>query len=94
MTFGLTTLVGSASALALSTTLAFAGPGEAGHAHKSFAAGEPGDPKKPIVRTVESRAVSVRSVSSRWPMPPRAATWRRLIFQICPTMNCFGVTRS
>ena len=53
MTFGLTTLVGSASALALSTTPAFAGAGEAGHAHKSFAAGEPGDPKKPIVRTVE-----------------------------------------
>jgi uncharacterized cupredoxin-like copper-binding protein len=53
MTFGLTTLAGIASALALSTTLAFAGPGEAGHTHKTFAAGEPGDPKKPIVRTVE-----------------------------------------
>ena len=26
---------------------ASAGPGEAGHAHASFAAGEPGDPKKP-----------------------------------------------
>jgi uncharacterized cupredoxin-like copper-binding protein len=53
MEFGLTTLAGIASALALSTTLAFAGPGEAGHTHKTFAAGEPGDPKKPIVRTVE-----------------------------------------
>jgi uncharacterized cupredoxin-like copper-binding protein len=53
MKFGLTTLAGIASALALSTTLAFAGPGEAGHTHKTFAAGEPGDPKKPIVRTVE-----------------------------------------
>jgi uncharacterized cupredoxin-like copper-binding protein len=53
MKFGLTTLAGIASALTLSTTLAFAGPGEVGHTHKMFAAGEPGDPKKPIVRTVE-----------------------------------------
>jgi uncharacterized cupredoxin-like copper-binding protein len=33
--------------------MALAGPGEAGHSHKSFAAGEPGDPKKPVARTIE-----------------------------------------
>ncbi|NBJ13054.1 cupredoxin domain-containing protein [Microvirga arsenatis] len=47
------TLAGALGALALSSTLAFAGPGEAGHSHKSFAAGEPGDPKKPVARTIE-----------------------------------------
>ncbi|MFC1458337.1 plastocyanin/azurin family copper-binding protein [Microvirga arabica] len=47
------TLASALGALALSSTLAFAGPGEAGHSHKSFAAGEPGDPKKPIARTIE-----------------------------------------
>jgi uncharacterized cupredoxin-like copper-binding protein len=47
------TLMGAAAVLALSTGLAFAGPGEAGHSHRKFAAGEPGDPKKPVVRTVE-----------------------------------------
>ncbi len=49
----LSTLMGAAAALALAAGLAFAGPGEAGHSHKSFAAGEPGDPKKPVVRTIE-----------------------------------------
>ena len=40
------------SALLLSAGFAFAAPGEPGHSHKSFAAGDPGDPKKPA-RTVE-----------------------------------------
>ena len=40
------------SALLLSAGFEFAAPGEPGHSHKSFAAGEPGDPKKPT-RTVE-----------------------------------------
>ena len=44
--------VSGLAALLLSTSVAFAGPGAAGHSHKSFAAGEPGDPKKPA-RTVE-----------------------------------------
>ena len=47
------TLAGALGAVALSSTLAFAGPGEAGHSHKSFAAGEPGDPSKPVARTIE-----------------------------------------
>ena len=46
-------LAGALAALALSTAMALAGPGEAGHSHKSFAAGEPGDPKKPVARTIE-----------------------------------------
>jgi len=46
-------LMGAAAAVALSAGLALAGPGAAGHNHRSFAAGEPGDPKKPVVRTVE-----------------------------------------
>lgn len=46
-------LAGALAALILSTTMALAGPGEAGHSHKSFAAGEPGDPKKPVARTIE-----------------------------------------
>ncbi len=46
-------LMGAATALALSTGLALAGPGEPGHSHKSFAAGEPGDPKKPVAKTIE-----------------------------------------
>jgi len=53
MTTRISALMGAALALALSTGLAFAGPGEAGHSHKSFAAGEPGDPKKPIARIIE-----------------------------------------
>ena len=53
MTVRLSTLAGALGALALSTTMALAGPGEAGHSHKSFAAGEPGDPSKPVVRTIE-----------------------------------------
>lgn len=53
MTVRLSTLAGALGALALSTTLALAGPGEAGHSHKAFAAGEPGDPSKPVVRTIE-----------------------------------------
>ena len=44
---------GAAVALTLATGLALAAPGEPGHSHKSFAAGEPGDPKKPVARTVE-----------------------------------------
>lgn len=35
-----------------SAGLAFAGPGDAGHGHSNFSAGEPGDPKKPF-RVVE-----------------------------------------
>lgn len=46
-------LAGALAALALSTAVALAGPGEAGHSHRSFAAGEPGDPKKPVARTIE-----------------------------------------
>lgn len=53
MKFRLSTLMGAAAALALSTGLALAGPGEPGHSHKSFAAGEPGDPKKPAAKTIE-----------------------------------------
>lgn len=51
--YRIATLTGAVAALALSTMLAAAGPGGAGHGHKSFAAGEPGDPKKPVARTVE-----------------------------------------
>ena len=47
------TLMAAATALALSTGLALAGPGDSGHSHKSFATGEPGDPKKPVARTIE-----------------------------------------
>jgi len=39
MKFRLSTLMGAAAALALSTGLALAGPGEPGHSHKAFAAG-------------------------------------------------------
>jgi uncharacterized cupredoxin-like copper-binding protein len=46
-------LMGAAAALTLATGLALAAPGEPGHSHKSFAAGEPGDPKKPVARTIE-----------------------------------------
>ena len=53
MQFRLITLACATGALALSTALAVAGPGATGHSHKTFAAGEPGDPKKPAVRTVE-----------------------------------------
>ena len=53
MTFRLTTLASAACALALSMTMAVAAPGEPGHSHKTFAAGEPGDPKKPVARTME-----------------------------------------
>ena len=53
MKIRLSTLMGAAAALALSTGLALAGPGEPGHSHKSFAAGEPGDPKKPVATTIE-----------------------------------------
>ncbi|WP_114946373.1 cupredoxin domain-containing protein [Microvirga calopogonii] len=52
MTVRLSTLVVAAAALALSTGLALAGPGEPGHSHRSFAAGEPGDAKKPVARTI------------------------------------------
>lgn len=38
--------------LLLSAGLALAGPGEAGHGHSAFSAGEPGDAKKPF-RTVQ-----------------------------------------
>lgn len=53
MTIRLSTLAGAFGALALSMATASAGPGATGHSHKSFAAGEPGDPSKPVVRTVE-----------------------------------------
>ena len=46
-------LMGAAAALTLATGLALAAPGEPGHSHRSFAAGEPGDPKKPVARTIE-----------------------------------------
>lgn len=43
-----TTLLGGLSALLLTTGLALAGPGGAGHGHSDEAAyGKPGDPKKP-----------------------------------------------
>ncbi|MBJ6127755.1 cupredoxin domain-containing protein [Microvirga splendida] len=45
-------LVGAA-ALALSTGPALAAPAEPGHSHRTFAAGEPGDPNKPVARTIE-----------------------------------------
>ena len=45
-------LTAGLAALLLSTGVAFAAPGAPGHKHRSFAAGEPGDPKKPA-RTVE-----------------------------------------
>ena len=45
-------LTAGLAALVLSTTVALAAPGAPGHSHKSFAAGQPGDPKKPA-RTVE-----------------------------------------
>jgi len=53
MTFRLTTFAGAVGALALSTSLALAGPGASGHSHRTFAAGEPGDPNKPVARTIE-----------------------------------------
>ena len=49
----ISTLMSAAAALTLATGLALATPGEPGHSHKSFAAGEPGDPKKPVARTIE-----------------------------------------
>jgi len=53
MKIRISALMAAAAALTLSTGLAVASPGEAGHSHKSFATGEPGDPKKPIARTIE-----------------------------------------
>lgn len=53
MTYRLAIFASAACALALSTTLTVAAPGEPGHSHKTFAAGEPGDPKKPVARTME-----------------------------------------
>jgi uncharacterized cupredoxin-like copper-binding protein len=52
MTFRLPVLAGAA-ALALLASPALAGPGPAGHSHRTFAAGEPGDPKKPVAKTIE-----------------------------------------
>ncbi|MBQ0821894.1 cupredoxin family protein [Microvirga sp. HBU67558] len=49
----ISTVMGAAAALTLATGLALAAPGEPGHTHKSFAAGEPGDPKKSVARTIE-----------------------------------------
>jgi uncharacterized cupredoxin-like copper-binding protein len=46
-------VVGAAAALTLTMGMAVAGPGESGHSHRSFAAGEPGNPKRPVARTVE-----------------------------------------
>jgi uncharacterized cupredoxin-like copper-binding protein len=43
------TVAGAACALALTTALSLAAPG---HRHRTFAAGEPGDPKKPVARTI------------------------------------------
>ena len=53
MTVRVSTLARGLGALASSTGLALAGPGPAGHSHRSFAAGVPGDPKKPVARTIE-----------------------------------------
>ncbi|PSC02391.1 copper resistance protein [Alsobacter soli] len=46
-------LITAAAVLALSAGLALAGPGAPGHTHKKFEAGEPGDPRKPVAKTVE-----------------------------------------
>jgi uncharacterized cupredoxin-like copper-binding protein len=53
MKFGLTTLACAAGAITISAAMAIAAPGEPGHRHKTFAAGQPGDPKKPAAKTVE-----------------------------------------
>lgn len=45
-------LASGLAALLLSSGVVLAGPGEVGHSHKTFAAGAPGDAKKPA-RTVE-----------------------------------------
>ena len=37
-------VAGAAAALTLTMGMAVAGPGESGHSHRSFAAGEPGNP--------------------------------------------------
>lgn len=49
-----TRLFFTVAALTLSAGFAFAGPGDAGHAHAAFSAGEPGNPKRParIVQVV------------------------------------------
>ncbi|WP_188517691.1 cupredoxin domain-containing protein [Alsobacter metallidurans] len=46
-------LMAAFAVLALSGGLALAGPGAPGHSHKTFGAGEPGDPKKPVAKTIE-----------------------------------------
>ena len=45
-------LTGTLGTVAVSAALAVAAPGAPGHTHKSFAAGVPGDPKKPA-RVIE-----------------------------------------
>jgi uncharacterized cupredoxin-like copper-binding protein len=52
MHHAITGAVAISVALVLSAPLALAAPGAPGHSHRSFAAGAPGDPKKPS-RTVE-----------------------------------------
>jgi uncharacterized cupredoxin-like copper-binding protein len=53
MKLGIRTVVGAVCVLALSASLAVASSGAPGSRHKSFAAGEPGDPKKPVTKTIE-----------------------------------------
>mgnify|MGYP003585560266 CR=1 FL=1 len=53
MKIRMSVVAGAAAALALSMGMAVAGPGETGHSHRSFEAGEPGNPKRPVARTVE-----------------------------------------
>ena len=48
----ITGAVAMSAALVLSAVVALAAPGAPGHSHRSFAAGTPGDAKKPS-RTVE-----------------------------------------
>jgi uncharacterized cupredoxin-like copper-binding protein len=47
-----TGLAGAIAALALTVSVALAAPGAAGHSHRTFAAGEPGNPKV-SARTIE-----------------------------------------
>lgn len=48
----ISTLAAALLPMLFTTGLALAGPGEPGHSHSAFSAGEPGNPKKPF-RTVQ-----------------------------------------
>ena len=56
-----------------STGLAVAGPGEAGHSHAGFSAGQPGDPKKPF-RVVE---VTMHEGDGKMGYTPESLTVKR-----------------